>query len=80
MDSICEKHSITSQEGRGLLLAKLLYDEGVRYIVKNEIGGEICLFMEHPSLEYPFVLLEELRNLDNVYLAEKGGELFVVKG
>lgn len=80
MDSICEKHSITSQEGRGLLLAKLLYDEGVRYIVKNEIGGEICLCIDFPPPKQPFVEIEELKDLDNVCLAEKDGELFVVKG
>lgn len=79
MDSICEKHSITSSQGRALLLGKLLYDEGVRFIVKG-IMGEICLYMERPPSVPIYCETEELRNLDNVYLAEKDGELFVVRG
>lgn len=41
MDSICEKHSITSPQGRNLLLKKLLYEEGYRFIVKYELLGEV---------------------------------------
>lgn len=79
MDSICEKHSITSPQGRALLIRKLLYDEGVRFIVKGMIG-ETILYMERPPSVPIYYEMEELRNLDNVYLAEKDGELFVVKG
>lgn len=80
MDSICEKHSITSERGRALLLRKLLYDEGVRFIVKYELLGEVCLCIDFPPPKQPFVEIEELKDLDNVCLAEKDGELFVVKG
>lgn len=79
MDSICEKHSITSPQGRALLIRKLLYDEGVRFIVKGMIG-ETILYMERPPSVPIYYETEELRNLDNVCLAEKDGELFVVKG
>lgn len=79
MDSICEKHSITSPQGRALLIRKLLYDEGVRFIVKGMIGETILYMERHPSVPIYFKM-EELRDLDNVYLAEKDGELFVVKG
>lgn len=78
MDSIYEKHSITSEQGRALLLGKLLYDEGVRFIVKG-IMGEICLYMERPPSVPIYCETEELRNLDNVCLAEKDGELFVIR-
>lgn len=78
MDSICEKHSITSPQGRNLLIRKLLYDEGVRFIVKGMIG-EAILYMERPPFVPIYYETEELRNLDNVCLAEKDGELFVVK-
>lgn len=80
MDSIFEKHSITSPQGRNLLLKKLLYEEGYRFIVKYELLGEVYLCIDFPPLRQPFVEIEELKDLDNVCLAEKGGELFVVKG
>ena len=80
MDSICEKHSITSPQGRNLLLKKLLYEEGYRFIVKYELLGEVCLCIDFPPLRQPFVEIEELKDLDNVCLVEKDGELFVVKG
>lgn len=73
MDSICEKHSITSPQGRNLLLKKLLYEEGYRF-------GEVYLCIDFPPPKQPFVEIEELKDLDNVCLAEKDGELFVVKG
>lgn len=78
MDSICEKHSITSPQGRALLIRKLLYDEGVRFIVKGMMG-ETILYIERPPSVPIYFKMEELRNLDNVCLAEKDGELFVVK-
>ena len=80
MDSIYEKHSITSPQGRNLLLKKLLYEEGYRFIVKYELLGEVCLCIDFPPPRQPFVEIEELRDLDNICLAEKDGELFVVKG
>lgn len=80
MDSICEKHSITSSQGRNLLLKKLLYEEGYRFIVKYELLGEVCLCINFPPPRQPFVEIEELRDLDDICLAEKDGELFVVKG
>jgi len=48
--------------------------------VKYELLGEVCLCIDFPPLRQPFVEIEELKDLDNVCLAEKGGELFVVKG
>lgn len=80
MDSICEKHSITSSQGRNLLLKKLLYEEGYRFIVKYELLGEVCLCIDFPPPRQPFVTIEELRALDNVCIVEKDGKLFVVKG
>lgn len=49
MDSICEKHSITSPQGRNLLLKKLLYEEGYRFIVKYELLGEVYLCIDFPD-------------------------------
>lgn len=78
MDNIFEKYSITSEKGRALLLRRLLYDCGVRFMLK--VTGETHLCMEKPpSTSNYYDEVEELRDLDNVCLAEKDGELFVIR-
>jgi hypothetical protein len=42
--------------------------------------GEVYLCIDFPPPKQPFAEIEELKDLDNVCLAEKDGELFVVKG
>ena len=78
MDIILEKHSITSEQGKALLLRKLLYEGGVRFMVQDGVMGAVYLCLDRPQVP-PGSEIEELRDLDDVYLAEKDGELFVVK-